>query len=67
MENKKLVYSTPFEHKAILIYDALLEQGIQSVRLHQMDSMYKSFGEFEIYVPFDKVEAANEIIKKLDE
>lgn len=50
MENRKMIYSTSLEYSANLMKDKLEAEGIHVLILNQQDSMYKTFGSFELYV-----------------
>ena len=59
------VFETTQEYQASIARDLLEEAGIKVVVINQHDSVYRTFGEFLVYVPENETERALEIIKEL--
>ena len=62
MKNRSLVFETSQEYVAHLMKDKLESEGINTLILNQQDSMYKTFGSFELYVITEEENRAKEII-----
>jgi len=63
MENRKMVFTTEYEHNATMMKDRLLSNGIDTLILDQHDSISEVIGSFELYVlneDFDKAKAVVE-------
>ena len=59
-----LVYTVGKSYQAELCIDLLEESGTTGVVINKKDTSYKSFGEYEIYVPEDKAEKARALLQK---
>lgn len=64
MENRTMVFSTTQQHEAQIIKDRLEAEGISALILNQQDSMYKVFGQIEVYVQTEDEEKAKAIIEQ---
>lgn len=60
------IYTTTLKQKAEILKGALENEGIPAVILDKKDSSYQVFGEVELYVNPENMEAAEEIIVKQD-
>jgi hypothetical protein len=67
MENRTLIFSTSLQHEAQIIRDRLEAEGIHALILNQQDSMYKAFGQIEVYVQNQDVEKAKTIVEEFTE
>jgi hypothetical protein len=61
----KQVFLTGESYKAEIARDLLENNGINSVILNQIDSVYKIFGNIEVYVNKEDEEKAIEILNEL--
>jgi type III secretory pathway lipoprotein EscJ len=61
----KEVYMTAHEYKASIAKDILENNGISAVILDQQDTAYKTFGDYQIYVPEADYTKALSLLKKL--
>jgi hypothetical protein len=61
----KQVFLTGESYKAEIARDLLENNGINSVILNQIDSVYKIFGNIEVYVNEEDEEKAIEILNEL--
>lgn len=59
-----MVFSTTQQHEAQIIKDRLEAEGISALILNQQDSMYKVFGQIEVYVQTEDEEKAKAIIEQ---
>lgn len=67
MENRTMVYTTTMLHSAQIVKDRLEAEGISALILNQQDSMYKAFGQIEVYVQLEDEEKAKVIIEQATE
>jgi hypothetical protein len=61
----KEVFLTDQEYKAIIARDILENNGIVVVVHNQQDSVYKTFGEFCVYVPEELENKSLDLLKDL--
>ncbi len=64
-EGWKEVYMTAQEYKAEMAREILENEGIKVVVLNQQDTVYKTFGEYMIYVAQEDVTRSVELLKNL--
>ena len=57
-----LIYSTTFEADVVIKKQLLENNEIEAVIINKQDSVYKAFGEIELYVLRDKVLKAKQLI-----
>lgn len=62
-ENWQVVYSTQQEYKAEIVKAVLEDSGIKCFSLSKKDSAYL-FGEIELYVGYDDILRARQIIER---
>ena len=62
-ENWQVIYSTQHEYKAEIIKAVLEDNGIKCFSLSKKDSAYL-FGEIELYVGYDDILRARQIIER---
>lgn len=67
MENRKMIFTTSLEYAANLMKDKLEGEGIHVLILNQQDSMYKTFGSFELYVLSEDETKAKKIVEETEE
>lgn len=58
------VFSTDQSYKAEIAKSLLEDDGIQAVVINKKDTLYKSFGEVELYVKRDYVLQAKKLLSK---
>jgi hypothetical protein len=61
----KQVFLTAYDYQAEMAKSILEENGIKAVVLNQKDSVYKLFGNYEIYVEEKSESEALELLKDL--
>ncbi|HHE65216.1 MAG TPA: hypothetical protein ENL09_04245 [Bacteroidetes bacterium] len=57
-----LIYSSTLETDAVIKKQLLENNEIEAVIINKQDSIYKAFGEIELYVLRDKVLKAKQLI-----
>jgi len=57
------IYSTQSEPDAVLIKQHLENNGIEAITINKQDSLYKAFGEIEVYVLRLKVIKAKRLLE----
>jgi hypothetical protein len=62
-ENWQVVYSTQHEYKVEIVKAVLEDNGIKCFSLSKKDSAYL-FGEIELYVGYDNILRARQIIER---
>jgi hypothetical protein len=62
-ENWQVIYSTQQEYKAEIVKAVLEDNGIKCFSLSKKDSAYL-FGEIELYVGYDDILRARQIIER---
>lgn len=63
MDNWKMVFRTDSPVTADIIRDMLDVNGVNAVVMNKQDSAYKVLGFFEVMVPENEAEKAEELIK----
>ena len=64
MENRKKVYTTQYNHQALIMKDILSGNGIDVLTYNHEDSSAMTVGTVELYVNLDDVEKALELVKE---
>ena len=62
-----MIFTTSLEYAANLMKDKLEGEGIHVLILNQQDSMYKTFGSFELYVLSEDETKAKKIVEETEE
>lgn len=62
-ENWQVIYNTQHEYKAEIVKAVLEDNGIKCFSLSKKDSAYL-FGEIELYVGYDNILRARQIIER---
>ena len=57
-----LIYSSTFEADVVIKKQLLENNDIEAIIINKQDSVYKAFGEIELYVLRDKVLKAKQLI-----
>ena len=63
MENRKKVYTSQYNHQALIMKDILSRNGIDVLTYNHKDSSAMTVGSVELYVHFEDVEKALELVK----
>jgi hypothetical protein len=59
------IYSTAQQYKIEIVKAVLLENEIDAFEINKRDSMYQSFGEYELYVKPENVMQSKSVLQNL--